>query len=105
MEGAANGTEPWFGFDYAEAPLPAKLLQGWADAAPAAELRLPQPNAFIASDFSLVSDDAGAAAKAKAAAPATNGGTATANGGEHLQVLVKYRACSPCASHGRPEAN
>lgn len=48
--------EPWFGFDYAAAPLPPALLQGWSEAAPAPALQLPQPNAFIASDLSLVCD-------------------------------------------------
>lgn len=56
MPGAATSTEPWFTLDYAEAPLPADILEEWASAAPALELALPQPNAFIASDFAVVAE-------------------------------------------------
>ncbi len=56
MPGASAGTEPWFALDYGEAPVAAQTLQQWAEAQPASELTLPQPNAFIASDFELVVD-------------------------------------------------
>ena len=86
MEGATTGTEPWFGFDYAAAPLPPKLLQGWSEAAPDPALQLPQPNAFIASDFALVCDDSVAAAGAAAANDSKDG--PGANGTAHLQVRL-----------------
>jgi Middle or third domain of peptidase_M16 len=93
MEGSTTGTEPWFGFDYAAAPLPPALLRGWSEAAPDPALQLPQPNAFIASDFGLVCDAAGAGARAAVAAVAANGSRAGpgANGTAHLQARCSER--------------
>lgn len=93
MEGAAAGTEPWFAFDYLEAPLPPPLLQQWAAAEAPPELALPQRNAFIASDFGLVSENDGAAAADAAAAAAAADGTGgssapTSNGIDHPQVSL-----------------
>ena len=99
-----TGTEPWFGFDYAAAPLPPALLQGWSEAAPDLALQLPQPNAFIASDFALVCD-AAAAGAAPAATAVANGGRdgPGANGAAHLQVRLspwahstRLTGCSRC---------
>lgn len=103
MEGAAAGTEPWFGFEYAEAPLPPDLLQGWSEAQPDPALRLPQPNAFIASDFGLVCDAAGSTAAAGKANGSSDG--AGANGTAHLQVCLSARCCSPTWHYKCPVVN
>lgn len=85
MPKAVSGAEPWFALDYVEAPLPAEMLEEWSGAAPASELALPAPNAFIASDFALMADAAGGSAGGKNGAAQANG-DGTANGASDLQV-------------------
>ena len=63
LPGAVKATEPWFGFDYVAAPVPAGVVAAWeaacAPSARPADLALPPPNPFIPTDFTLRCDDEG----------------------------------------------
>eukprot|EP00928_Gymnodinium_smaydae_P090846 TRINITY_DN7455_c0_g2_i2.p1 TRINITY_DN7455_c0_g2~~TRINITY_DN7455_c0_g2_i2.p1 ORF type:complete len:880 (-),score=182.57 TRINITY_DN7455_c0_g2_i2:1355-3994(-) len=56
-------TEPRFGTEYWVSEVAEELRSSWAkaDVAPEGTLHVPEPNAFIATDFSLLEDDAVAA--------------------------------------------
>lgn len=49
-------TEPWFGTQYTERKTPEKWIELWNTATPLDEFSLPEPNLFIADDFTLVYD-------------------------------------------------
>ena len=80
MPGAGCSSEPWFGFEYAEAPVPQELLAAWAVAQPSVELALPLRNDYLPTNFTLRCGDAaggGTAGPLQAAAGASNAAAAT----------------------------
>lgn len=46
--------EPWFGTMYTEMDMPEKWIELWKQAKPSDEFALPEPNPFIADDFSIL---------------------------------------------------
>ena len=57
----ASQRERWYGTSYRRAPLAAATLAKWRAAAPDPALKLPAPNPFIPTDFSLVCERLSAA--------------------------------------------
>eukprot|EP01125_Pyxidicula_operculata_P014818 TRINITY_DN4988_c0_g1_i1.p1 TRINITY_DN4988_c0_g1~~TRINITY_DN4988_c0_g1_i1.p1 ORF type:complete len:953 (-),score=186.42 TRINITY_DN4988_c0_g1_i1:40-2898(-) len=51
-DGKTDKVEKWYGIHYFEEPVPENLLAKWRDPELTAGLNLPQPNPFIADDFS-----------------------------------------------------
>lgn len=47
-------TEPWFGTTYTELDMPDEWISLWKNATPFPEFALPEPNPFIADDFSIL---------------------------------------------------
>lgn len=56
-------TESWFGTMYTEMDVPAKWIELWEKAAPSSEFALPEPNPFIADDFTILYTDGDAVPK------------------------------------------
>ena len=54
----ATMREPWYGTAFTVAPIDEAELQAWASVAPVPELRWPEPNPFIPTDFALACDAA-----------------------------------------------
>lgn len=52
-----ESTEPWFGTVYTEMDMPTKWISLWKNAKPYSEFALPQPNPFIADDFTILYKD------------------------------------------------
>lgn len=50
-------TEPWFGTEFNVREIPAEWLELWKNAIPDPSFALPEPNNFIATDFSLLPTD------------------------------------------------
>lgn len=50
-------TEPWFGTMYTEIDMPEKWISLWKNATPSPEFALPEPNPFIADDFTISYED------------------------------------------------
>lgn len=53
VAGNTNKTERWYGTPYRVEPIDSELLRLWRDGAGNSELRLPEPNPFIPTDFDL----------------------------------------------------
>lgn len=53
-----NQREKWFGAEYAIQPIPSQWLLKWANAKPNAQILLAEPNPFLPSHLSLLSDSA-----------------------------------------------
>lgn len=51
---AYESIEPWFGTMYTEMDMPAKWIELWERAEPSQEFALPEPNPFIADDFTIL---------------------------------------------------
>uniref|UniRef100_A0A7S3AI92 Peptidase M16 middle/third domain-containing protein n=1 Tax=Haptolina ericina TaxID=156174 RepID=A0A7S3AI92_9EUKA len=62
VEPTANLKEPWYGTRFSLGPVPPEKLSTWSAAqpTPGSKLRLPNPNPFIPTDFSLACDREGA---------------------------------------------
>lgn len=88
MPDAGEGTEPWFKLPYTCARLTPKMLQGWSDGAPAADLALPVANAYLPTDFTLVAAPFSSAAAAAADGVSSEGKEAVA-----VQVCVCLCLC------------
>jgi insulysin len=54
-----NTVEPWYGTEYGVERIADTRFSAWRQAPPTEDLRIPLPNPFIASDFSLVADSLG----------------------------------------------
>lgn len=52
-----ESTEPWFGTVYTELDMPTKWISLWENAKPYPEFILPEPNPFIADDFTILYKD------------------------------------------------
>ncbi|XP_031625679.1 nardilysin-like [Contarinia nasturtii] len=50
-------TENWFGTMYTEIDMPEKWLSLWKNATPLSEFALPEPNKFIADDFTILYEE------------------------------------------------
>jgi insulysin len=55
--GKTNLKEPWYGTEYSVADLPEDLLQRWQDAGLHKNLRIPERNEFIPSNFDILPRD------------------------------------------------
>lgn len=52
-----ESTEPWFGTAYTEMDMPPELISLWEMAKPLTDFALPEPNPFIADDFTILYKD------------------------------------------------
>jgi hypothetical protein len=53
LPGAATTHEPWFDMEALAGPLPQETCDAWGAQQPALDMRLPPPNPYVATDFSL----------------------------------------------------
>lgn len=58
-----ESTEPWFGTKYTEMDMPEHWIKLWESAQPFSEFALPEPNPFIADDFTILHENASAIPK------------------------------------------
>jgi secreted Zn-dependent insulinase-like peptidase len=54
VQNTSKETEEWFDIEYVAGEVPVALLDAWAAGSASPDMRLPPPNPFIATDFSLV---------------------------------------------------
>lgn len=55
--------EPWLGTEYCERNMPEKWLRIWNEVKPFADFTLPEPNPFIAQDFTILCEKEGSLPK------------------------------------------